>query len=89
MTLQQIEQAVVAKIEQFEAGEPVPIQIDKVQIDNALTLDLTTDDAQLAINFWIFQKTFDFPLNKQPVTLPLLGPATLTAGVNLLTVQKA
>jgi hypothetical protein len=90
MTAQEIEQEIQKEAVAYEAGQPVTIKADAISEDG-VTLDLTTDQAQLKVSLLggLISDTFNYPLNKKPITLPLLGAATLTSGPNSLTVQKA
>jgi len=86
MTIEQFIEDAVVDYEEFNAGAPVSIQVDPLAFGNGIKFDLTPGNADLVIPSG---EVFAIPFSNVTLTLPTLGPITVTAGTNAIVIQKA
>lgn len=77
-------------VEEFEAGQPVVVNVNKVNVDNGLvTIEAVPNSIAISASLWgFFHETYNYPLNQKRIEVPVVGPALLTAGQDTVTAQK-
>ena len=86
MTLPEFIEAAILDYGEFEAGQPVSIQVDPLAFGNGIKFDLTPGNADLTIPSG---EVFAIPFSNVSLTLPTLGPISVSAGTNAVVIQKA
>ena len=75
----------IADYTEFEAGTPVPIQIDDWAPANGIKLAFTPGNVDLTIPSG---EVFAIPLENQELDLPTLGAVLISAGAQAILIQK-
>jgi hypothetical protein len=85
MTIEQFIEAAIKDYAEFEAGQPVSIQVDPLAFGNGITVALTPGNVDLTIPNG---EVFAIPFYDTTLTLPALGPIKVSAGANAVVIEK-
>lgn len=85
MTLEQFIEDAIADYGEYEAGQPVSIQVDPLNTPLGVKFALTPGNIDLTIPNG---EMFAIPFQNVSLTLPTLGTTVISAGANAVILQK-